>query len=81
MLELVAKERKPTVFGRRLRELREARGLSLPKLGELTGIAFQTIAKYERGENLPNWKAVEKLADALGVKTDDFRGESEAASE
>lgn len=42
-------------------------------LGDLTGIAYQTIAKYERGQNAPNWTTVEKLADALGVKTDDFR--------
>lgn len=81
MPTLVAKEKKNSAFGRRLRELREARGLSLPKLGELTGIAFQTIAKYERGENVPNWQTVEKLADALGVKMDDFRGEPDAATE
>lgn len=73
MIEVVAKERRKNVFGVRLRELRDARGLTQQALGERTGIAYQTIAKYERGDSIPNWVTVEKLADALGVPTDEFR--------
>lgn len=36
-------------------------------------MAYQTIAKYERGDSIPNWLQVERLAIALGVRTDDFR--------
>ncbi len=77
MLQTVAKERETTVFGRRLRELREARDLSLKDLEDLTGIAHQTLFKYERGNSLPNWKSVEKLADALKVSADEFRDKAE----
>lgn len=77
MIQTVAKEREPTVFGKRLRELREAQNLSLKDLEELTGIAHQTLFKYERGDNVPNWKTVENLADALKVSTDEFRDKAE----
>ena len=77
MIQFVAKERSTTVFGRRLRELREAKGMSLRDLEDATGIAFQTLSKYERGDNLPNWKTVESLADALKVSTEEFREKSD----
>lgn len=77
MNQLVAKDRSESVFGRRLRELREAKGLSLRDLADLTGIAHQTIRKYEMGDNVPNWETVEKLADALAVSTEEFRNKSE----
>jgi transcriptional regulator with XRE-family HTH domain len=75
-MAIVAK-RKPkreTNFGTRLRNLREAAGLSQVQLGERAGgIAYQTIAKYERGEMVPNWPTVLDLAEALGVSTEEFR--------
>ncbi len=77
MVTVLGKERGTTVFGRRLRELREGKGLSLRGLEELTGIAHQTIRKYEQGESVPNWKTVEKLADALDVSTEEFRDKAE----
>lgn len=77
MIQLVAKEKSTSVFGQRLREIREAKGLSLRALEGLTGIAHQTIRKYESGESIPNWKTVEKLADALAVSTEEFRSKDE----
>lgn len=69
----VAKEKRPpTGFGERLRSLREAAGVSLSELGRRAGIAYQTIAKYERSENEPTWPTVLTLAKALGVKPNDF---------
>lgn len=37
--------------GRRIRALREARGISQEKLGEAIGLTFQQIQKYEKGAN------------------------------
>lgn len=73
----VAKQKPKSAFGQRLRELREAAKMTQEELGALAGMAYQTIAKYERGASVPTWQTVEKLADALGVKTDDFRLASE----
>ncbi len=39
------------VIGRRLRARRQLLGLSQRKLGEIVGVSFQQIQKYERGTN------------------------------
>lgn len=77
MIAEVAKKRPSSAFGLRLRELREAAGLTQQQLGEKAGMAYQTIAKYERGASIPTWPVVERLADALKVKTDAFRSNDE----
>jgi transcriptional regulator with XRE-family HTH domain len=38
-------------IGTRLRQLRRAHGLSQSKLGEMLGLSFQQVQKYERGIN------------------------------
>ena len=50
----------------RLRELRQARGLTLEELAELVGTSKQTISRYEKGiiENIPPLR-IESLAEAL----------------
>jgi len=77
----VARDRKPTAFGRRLRELREERGLSQQALERLTGIAHQSIYQYEHGTASPNWTTVLRLADALGVNVGEFRGPEDQGEE
>lgn len=76
---IVAKQkRKQTAFGLRLRALREAAGLSQSQLGERADppLSYQTIARYERGAVEPTWPTVLAIADALGVSTDEFKGDS-----
>lgn len=66
-----------TGFGRRLRELREAKGWSQRQLGEAAGgVKQQAIAKYELEANTPTWVMVLKLARALGVQPNDFLEEN-----
>lgn len=70
------REAQDEVIGRfpaRLRELREAAGLSQTELGKRANVPQATVAAYEVGRNAPTWGAVVKLADALGVATDAFR--------
>lgn len=70
----VAKSRRtdPTGFGVILKQLRESAGLTQSELGERCGMAYQAIARIERGENEPSWPTVLKLARALGVTPDAF---------
>lgn len=68
---------KRTAFGTRLRQLREAAGLTQTELGERVGIYYQNIAKYERGAVQPNWPMVISLAAALGVTPDAFLGDAD----
>ncbi len=55
----------------RLRELRTAKGLSVPKLTELSGVPRRTIQDLEaRGDG--RISTALKLADALGVTLDEL---------
>jgi transcriptional regulator with XRE-family HTH domain len=73
MVAVAKRERRVTDFGARLRALREKAGLSQSELGERAGgIAYQTIAKYERQAMEPNWPTVLDLARALGVSVAEF---------
>lgn len=69
----------PTGFGARLRELREAKGLSQQKLADEAGCHRFTVAKLERGEQEPAWPLVLALSKALGVDCLAFTGGSTPA--
>lgn len=56
----------PEDFGARLRRLRKARGISQVELSEMTGIAQETISRYEKGSRTPIWETVQTLEEALG---------------
>ena len=60
-------------FGARLRQMREAKGLSVQALAAATGLHRQSVYQWERGEREPTWAAACKLADALGCGTDALR--------
>jgi transcriptional regulator with XRE-family HTH domain len=65
-----------TVFGRILRELREAKGLTQTELAALAGTHRQVVARLELGTNEPQWLTVQALAKALGVGVEVFTGET-----
>jgi transcriptional regulator with XRE-family HTH domain len=54
-------------FGQKLRELREAKGLSREALAQASGVPFGTIHGYEISRRAPALAATIKLAKALGV--------------
>ena len=56
------------VNGQRLQELRVERALSLRALGEMSGVAYDTINKLELGRRPAHASTIRKLADALGVE-------------
>lgn len=55
------------LFGRRVRLLRDAAGLTQQELGAAAGVDFKHVGSIERGEKTASFEAVEKLANALGV--------------
>lgn len=61
-------------FAARLKELRDAAGLTMAELGAKVGppMLAPAIARYETGDRLPSWGAVVRLAQALGVTPDAF---------
>ncbi len=60
-------------FAGRLKELREAAGLTQSQLSDKSGISRSGIADLEQGRNVPSWDTALKLADALGVSLDKLR--------
>jgi transcriptional regulator with XRE-family HTH domain len=72
MLAVAKRRTEPTGFGAILKRLRENAGLTQGELGELCSMAYQAIARIERGAHEPTWRTVLKLAEALGVTPDAF---------
>lgn len=57
-----------------LRALRESKGLSRAQLASLTktGMAEETVWRYEQGKRNPRLYEAQKLAEALGVSVEDL---------
>ena len=60
----------------RIREWREKRGLSLRKLGELSGVHYVSLVKLEAGRLDPRLSTVLKLCQALRVSLSQLVGET-----
>lgn len=58
--------------GRRLRTLRDKKGLSRTALGALTKVFHSTIQKYEEGERAIPLSFLKKVAPALDADPEDF---------
>lgn len=54
-------------IGARIKEAREAKGLTQKELGELVGVTGSAITNYEVETSHPKEKVLYKLIDALGV--------------
>lgn len=53
--------------GARVRQLREARGLSREQLGVYAGTSASTVRNIEDGRKSPTLRSLEGIAQALGV--------------
>jgi transcriptional regulator with XRE-family HTH domain len=53
--------------GRRLREIRKQRGLSIRSLAEVSGLNFNTLSLIENERSSPSVSTLQQLARALGV--------------
>src|SRR5512132_2962099 len=59
-------------IGERLRELREARNISMRALATRSGLSATALSMIERGKASPSVSTLYKLADALGVSITSF---------
>jgi transcriptional regulator with XRE-family HTH domain len=60
----------PDGFSERLRTLRKQKNLSQTELGQLAGLHYTHIGRFERGTSRPGSDTLRRLADALGVSGD-----------
>ena len=61
-------------FARRLKALREERGIDQEQLANATGISKAAIARYETGRSLPRIDTAFMLAEALRCSIDVLTG-------
>lgn len=64
----------PKHIGKRLREAREAAGLSRPELAKMTGVPSRSIEKFETGAQEPTLSRIAKFCDALQTEMSDMTG-------
>ena len=57
-------------FAQRLRELRKQKNISQAELGEIVGLHYTHVGRYERGVSRPSADTLKRMADALGVSGD-----------
>lgn len=67
----------PLEFGKRLKTLRENRGIKQGKLAEMLGVSRQAMSAYETGKYLPDTTLILKMADYLNCSTDYLFGRTE----
>ena len=67
---------KPVEVGRRIRELREDRELSLQELADRTGYSSALLSQFENHMVSPPLGAIIKLVKALDTQVGDFLGDS-----
>lgn len=60
------------MIGERIRQARQASGLSQQALAEKVGVSAKAISKYERNLDTPSSDILLRLAQALGVRLDYF---------
>lgn len=58
--------------GIRLRQLREARKVSMRALAQMSGLSANALSMIERGKTSPSVSTLYRIADALGVPVTDF---------
>jgi transcriptional regulator with XRE-family HTH domain len=61
-------------FGRRLARLRKARGYTQTELGEILGVSQRVMTYYERETERPPAHLLTRMAEVLGVRTDELLG-------
>ncbi len=61
-------------IGENIRSLRRQKDVTQEKLSEYLNVSFQTISKWERGENLPDINMLVAMANFFDVSTDELLG-------
>lgn len=68
-------------FGENIKKLRKEKELTQETLADFLGVSFQTISKWERGENYPDITILPAIASFFNVTIDDLLGVDKAKKE
>ncbi len=67
-------------IGERLRSIREAKGMTIYKLSQETGIAHNHISDLERGARKPSVETLRRLVVPLGITLSELFSDGEDVS-
>ncbi len=67
-------------IGERLRSIREAKGMTIYRLSQETGIAHNHISDLERGTRKPSVETLRRLAAPLGITLSELFSNGEEVS-
>lgn len=62
------------MYGKRIKELRQAKGLTQSELAKMISTTASTIGKYEREALQPNIEIIKALCQFFGVSSDYLLG-------
>lgn len=79
-IEMKNSEKKQSDFGQRLKELRQKKGLTQAELAEASGMSRRMIVHYESYVKMPPTNKIKKIAEAMGVSSDDLIGIQKSSS-
>lgn len=65
------------MIGKKIKELRDIKGITQEDLAKFLGVAPQTIYKYEKGINQPDLETTSKIADYFNITLDELLGRHE----
>ncbi len=61
-----------TTIGYQIQSLRKSKGYTQNQLGDMVGVSFQAVSKWERGETLPDIATFAILAEVLDTTIDNL---------
>lgn len=61
-----------TTIGFQIQSLRKSKGYTQNQLGDMVGVSFQAVSKWERGETLPDIGTFVTLAEVLDTTIDNL---------
>lgn len=71
------RKRGASMFSKRLRNLRENKGMKQEELGDMLGLSASTIGMYEQGRRQADNETLIKIADFFDVSIDYLLGKTE----
>ena len=65
------------IFSKRLKELRQGKGLTLKEVSGALGLSLMAYAHYEHGDRQPSIDTIRKICDFYDVSADYLIGRSD----
>ena len=65
------------ILGKKIKQLRKSKGLTQEQLAEKLGIDNKHLSKIEKGDHMPTYKVILKLAETLQFNIYDFNKNSD----